>query len=131
MNKEANLNPLILSLDKLRKILEDNGLIIIPKNDNYDETECLLNVADDLDEHYGVGKISYKFFDIKDKQPEVGQEVITFKDTYKHGYVMKHCYYNGIDEDGDYSFIETETSIRILAVTHWLPVSVFNLPEES
>lgn len=102
------------SVKKLQKGYYDSNN---PHNDfNAGARKCATRVLIEIDQ---LKRITSGWFNIKEKQPEVGQEVITYHSSYKHGVVMKHCYYNGIDEDGDYRFIETETSRSILGVTHW------------
>lgn len=64
----------MIDLAVLRQIIIDNGLIIKIKNDNYDETECLMNVADDLE--LLLEPKNNTWVSVKNKLPKHEQEVL-------------------------------------------------------
>ena len=62
----------MIDLGSLREIIFGNGLVV--KNDNWDETECLMNIADDLEELYPKNT----WIKCNENPPNVGDTVVGY-----------------------------------------------------
>lgn len=66
-----------------------------------------------------IDKKLNKWIEIKDFNLNIGDEVLVYRESYKYGHLINHCYYEGIDEEGDYIFMNKGTYLRILGTTHY------------